>query len=106
MLTRVEAVAPKEHMTTEAITNTCVDCGAEIGPGSTRCKKDHGAYLARVALHDTATSDRDLLTMVDAERLNGPRLAARLGISKVRGTQKIKAAREREARRQELGIAV
>lgn len=51
-----------------------------------------------------------LNTLADGTRSSyqngGTRLAARLGISHVQGIAKIRTARQREARRKELGIAV
>jgi hypothetical protein len=82
----------------------CIDCGTETA-GGVRCKACHGAFLRLESLKATAQADRNLLADVDREKLNGGRLAARLGISRVRGVQKIRIAREREAKRVELGIA-
>jgi predicted DNA-binding protein (UPF0251 family) len=78
---------------------TCIDCGAEIGDGSTRCVPDRGRWLKAESLRATAEPDREILRMVDEEHLNGTRVAARLGISRVRAGQRIALARSREEER-------
>lgn len=75
----------------------CIDCGKPTS-GGLRCKQCHGRVLARRALEETADTDRMILRMVD-EGVTGARLATRLGISRVRASKKIRAAREREAKR-------
>jgi DNA-directed RNA polymerase specialized sigma24 family protein len=82
----------------------CIDCGRATA-GGLRCKSCHGLYVARQALVETAEVDRTILAMVDEEHLTGQRIAARLGISRVRARQKIVRAREREAMRVELRAA-
>jgi hypothetical protein len=89
----------------------CSDCGNETA-GGIRCKNCWGKEVARRALIETAERDRELLRMVEEDRLEGQsgyhnggtRLAARLGVSHVRGIEKIRLARQRTKRREELGI--
>jgi predicted DNA-binding protein (UPF0251 family) len=78
---------------------TCIDCGKPIGDGSLRCIEDRGRHLKAESLVATAASDREILAMVDTEGLNGTRVAARLGISRVRARERIMLARSREAER-------
>ena len=82
----------------------CIDCHTQTA-GGLRCPKCHGAFLAHSALIETAQRDRELLRMVYDEKLNGQRLANRLGISKVRAREKILLAEKREALRKAQGVA-
>lgn len=81
----------------------CADCGNETA-GGTRCKTCHGKFLALEALKSTAVQDRQLLHEVTTENLSGWRVAKRRGVTRVRGWQMIKRAKEREEKRQQLGI--
>lgn len=81
----------------------CIDCGDPTS-GGLRCKRDHGRFLALKALTDTAAADAELLREVRDEGLNGQRLGNRIGVTRVRGWQKIKKARTRQAKREALGI--
>ena len=77
--------------------NVCIDCGKPTA-GGLRCKSCHGQLLARRALDDTAESDAMVLQTV-SEGVSGARLAARLGISRVRASRRIKSAKAREEKR-------
>ena len=81
----------------------CVDCGKPIGQGL-RCVEHRSAYLRLKALRDTAATDRDLLRMMEEEKLNMGRVATRFGISRTGARRKIIMAREREAKRVAAGI--
>lgn len=89
----------------------CIDCGRPT-QGGTRDKACWGKEVALRSLRETADRDRELLQMVEEDRLGqsgyhngGTRLAARLGVSHVRGIEKIRLARARTKRREELGIS-
>jgi hypothetical protein len=85
---------------TEAEANHCIDCG-RVASGL-RCKDCHGKFIARQALLETAKRDAAVLQMVGEEHLSGQRLADRLGVSRTRARQLIRAAERRTERRNEL----
>ncbi len=79
---------------------TCRDCGRPTVTGA-RCRACHRESVRRDALAETAGRDREVLDMIEGERLTAARLAARLGVSRVWASQKIRLARDRTARRAE-----
>jgi hypothetical protein len=83
----------------DGATRLCIDCGVNPTTGL-RCRTCYGRYKARQVLDETADRDRELLDMVDRERLSGQRLADRLGVSRVAATNRVREARRRGAERQ------
>lgn len=83
-------------------TGFCLDCG-KLATGI-RCQKDHGAYLRRLSLEETAVADRELLAMLAVEKLSYERIGIRFGVSRTRAHQKVANARRREQARSVLAF--
>lgn len=80
---------------------TCIDCGRPST--GLRCQKDHGAYLLRQTLRETAESDRAILNLRDVDNLAYGRIATRYAVSRTRARMKVIEARRREQLRQDMG---
>jgi plasmid rolling circle replication initiator protein Rep len=83
--------------------NTCVDCGKPCQ--GVRCAKDNAQYLKRRHLEDTLETDVMVLEAVAKGATSGD-LERMLGISRTRAADKVNIAKDRMAKRKELGLPV
>ena len=82
--------------------NYCLDCGKPCT--GLRCAKDHGLYLFKQTLRETAADDAELLRLRDEEKISFNRLGIRYGVSRTRARQKVINARRREEARRSLNL--
>lgn len=81
--------------------NHCIDCGKPCT--GLRCAKDHGFFLFKQTLRETAAADAELLHMRDVSKLSFGRMAVRLGVSATAVQRRVANARRREKSRKEMG---
>lgn len=79
-------------------TGRCIDCNEPCA--GLRCRAHHTAFLRAQSLAETAEGDRELLDMVERQKLSYSRIAVRLGVSRPRVQQKVANARRRETARE------
>lgn len=73
---------------------TCLDCGKDSR--GLRCRKCNGAFIALEAARAAQPDDALLLDLREREKLSHARIAARLGITASRVSQRLRDARRRQ----------